>query len=1069
MTIQMWSTPAGARAYKLLDDAFADPASAVGALARLNELAAVTTDPQGLREVQDAGSMLARLQPPRQETVTRGLGWPDAELALLPDGVTRFDPRERRDFHGRWAKGGGAAAPLPGAGKAEHPMRDLNMIGMGSSGFGGPGWEDYAVPRPGGWTPDLTPAQGVKALTSRGRSAGDGTPGDPIDVHGDVHKALDLMRAGKNVRLNQPSEVALLLDEVAKISKATADLPKDQKPDWDFGLLTVRGTNLFTAQNKGIPRIDMPQFGGIAEPDSEAAKRAGGPGKFIDLSDDVAVELRALGVKVTDKQVLVTHLRATQTQLTGSKVAGFAGAVMAKVPKAVAAMKEPIYVTRDGYVVDGHHRWATNMMLDSLDGVLGNDTYQNVHEIDMDIGAMIPWALDFGKRKGLPQVGNIRRALDWAAAQRSFWNPRKHPRDTGGEFAAAPGGDLRLQPAPGAGPGNLMEARQADNARRAAAIRKLVGLADIKFGSQARQQGGTYQQFRGVEFPTVTVLKVAADAMERGEYGAALPQLRQASKDVRGLTRDRVGTAVFDGKRMNLVDHMQQVIDDNIAHLEQVAGHLPDYAKIAGMEKAAGITRGLDWDEAERAFWNPREHPRDPEGKWIQLWHGTTHEAAGQISKSGLHSASYDALPGGMGGISPNLTPDQREAFMSAHGAHVPVGGRAAVVDVRIPAEKEGEYLYPAQGHMGYRALRKPLPPSMIHGVVREHDAGQAGQRTRTGDLEHVAAIQSLPKPADSPYVQGGLTGSAEYLKHGVYHDAAGMLQNARDRLAEEGPTAGESAGEHAARLAEMDRHLAYIRKLEQGAGMSRFDPRQPRDAHGRWGHGGVKALDKTYNEIPETRGQDRGHGAMPGSGRDAADAAKLGPHQVAPPITAGEARGDSRPVSAAEFQHLAATGLNQLAVMSTRRAPLTGLDRNWQKIKDDSWAEVTQPWGGATIDAHTGKALPQGADRYALTVKPHGLDKVSVPEHATRAEFDQAMEKARMRFRKELEKGQRHLGIFHDDDHHRIDIDPVVVVDTIGEVETIGAYTHAIGGAYHFKSGDGFWPPHVAGQAAAA
>jgi len=29
--------------------------------------------------------------------------------------------------------------------------------------------------------------------------------------------------------------------------------------------------------------------------------------------------------------------------------------------------------------------------------------------------------------------------------------------------------------------------------------------------------------------------------------------------------------------------------------------------------------------------------------------------------------------------------------------------------------------------------------------------------------------------------------------------------------------------------------------------------------------------------------------------------------------------------------------------------------------------------------------------------------------------------------------------------------------------VEQVGSYTRAIGGAYHFKSGNGFWPPHVA------
>jgi pimeloyl-ACP methyl ester carboxylesterase len=172
---------------------------------------------------------------------------------------------------------------------------------------------------------------------------------------------------------------------------------------------------------------------------------------------------------------------------------------------------------------------------------------------------------------------------------------------------------------------------------------------------------------------------------------------------------------------------------------------------------------------------------------------------------------------------------------------------------------------------------------------------------------------------------------------------------------------------------------------------------------------------------------------------------------------------GSSRPVSREEFRQIASRGLQRLAEISkTGSGPLTGLDRNWGDIKAKTFVEVQQPWGGATIDAHTGEELPQGADRYALTVKPTGMTAVSVPEHATEAEFSAAMDQALAQFRTELEKGSRNLGIFHDDDNHRIDIDPVLVVDSHDDVESVGAYTHAIGGAYHFQSGDGFWPPHI-------
>jgi hypothetical protein len=57
---------------------------------------------------------------------------------------------------------------------------------------------------------------------------------------------------------------------------------------------------------------------------------------------------------------------------------------------------------------------------------------------------------------------------------------------------------------------------------------------------------------------------------------------------------------------------------------------------------------------------------------------------------------------------------------------------------------------------------------------------------------------------------------------------------------------------------------------------------------------------------------------------------------------------------------------------------------------------------------------------------------------------------------------GSTFLGAFRDYDNNRIDIDPVAVVKTTAEVESIGAFTHAVGGAYDFSAGDGYFLPHV-------
>ena len=178
--------------------------------------------------------------------------------------------------------------------------------------------------------------------------------------------------------------------------------------------------------------------------------------------------------------------------------------------------------------------------------------------------------------------------------------------------------------------------------------------------------------------------------------------------------------------------------------------------------------------------------------------------------------------------------------------------------------------------------------------------------------------------------------------------------------------------------------------------------------------------------------------------------------------ITADEQRGDSRPVSAAEFQRLAGLGQAQLDDFAANSAPIDGLDENWDSIKSQAFDEAQESWGGSTIDARTGEFLPDGADKYALTVKDEGISTVFIPENSSRADFDVAMDQAKERFRPILERQNHYLGVFHDDDLNRIDIDPVTVVNTVEEVHTIGAATRAVGGAYNFADGNGYWPPYV-------
>jgi predicted ABC-type ATPase len=119
----------------------------------------------------------------------------------------------------------------------------------------------------------------------------------------------------------------------------------------------------------------------------------------VDVTQAFIDRLTAEGISVEDKSVAASSLKATQNQLNGGKV----GAMM-------TAMRDgnltdaPIFVTRDGYVVDGHHRWAAKVGVDAGDGELG-DVQQPVRMIDMEIGEALDFANAFTAEIGIKQTG----------------------------------------------------------------------------------------------------------------------------------------------------------------------------------------------------------------------------------------------------------------------------------------------------------------------------------------------------------------------------------------------------------------------------------------------------------------------------------------------------------------------------------------------------------------------------------------------------------------------------------------------------------------------------------------
>lgn len=241
--------------------------------------------------------------------------------------------------------------------------------------------------------PAAAGAPSAEVLSGRGRPNGAGTADDPIDVQGNLDRALDLLAEGKHVRLNQPDEVSTLIGKLGKLVRDARD-SGGTAPSIDLCQVTVAGTNLFCFGNKGHRRIDMPQLEGTAVPGSEADTLPRNPKGFVDVSDRFRQALEAAGVKVTTRKRPANRLRATQAEINGGTVARMAEEIEA------GRTDDPIYVTRDGYIIDGHHVWAGNIAVDTKDNKLG-DVEMDVHEIDMDIGAAIDFARRFAADIGI--------------------------------------------------------------------------------------------------------------------------------------------------------------------------------------------------------------------------------------------------------------------------------------------------------------------------------------------------------------------------------------------------------------------------------------------------------------------------------------------------------------------------------------------------------------------------------------------------------------------------------------------------------------------------------------------
>ena len=201
-----------------------------------------------------------------------------------------------------------------------------------------------------------------------------------VDAHGVIHtnNVYDAQRAlfeDRKVELTQIKQVSTLIKRLGETA-AEMEEQGDKAPVFNLCNVSVEGTNLFCAESKGIPRVEMPVI---------PAKR----------TKDFVKHLEKLGYKTEKDTERADHLRATQDEIDGAKVA----ASMKRIRK--EGFYKRLVVSRDDYILDGHHTWAGQLGIDAKDGTLKGDKHVKITRVDIPIIKLIEVADAWTKAQGI--------------------------------------------------------------------------------------------------------------------------------------------------------------------------------------------------------------------------------------------------------------------------------------------------------------------------------------------------------------------------------------------------------------------------------------------------------------------------------------------------------------------------------------------------------------------------------------------------------------------------------------------------------------------------------------------
>ena len=241
------------------------------------------------------------------------------------------------------------------------------------------------------------PAEQPKAQSK----AGDFNPINADDVKKEMPKAnTDTFGSEPDIPTGiEPKDLEQFNTDIDKVAKQISDAKErgEKAPNINLCDVTVPGTNLYCDDNLGIPRAEMPQFKGKPQPGTPAADMEVDKNGEVDTEPLFKKMLEDKGIKVVQTEVPSDKLKATQSELVGDKVIGMMNAL--ENDPNHPSITAPIYVSRDGYVIDGHHRWAAITAYNAKNP--DNQIPMKVQAIDMDIKEAIPMCNDFAEQQGV--------------------------------------------------------------------------------------------------------------------------------------------------------------------------------------------------------------------------------------------------------------------------------------------------------------------------------------------------------------------------------------------------------------------------------------------------------------------------------------------------------------------------------------------------------------------------------------------------------------------------------------------------------------------------------------------